>query len=105
MAIIFCGVLLVFIQSENGGRLSWCFFIGLIATLTSLATRIKYANSISMVLIVVSFFLYMRIFIAWQTYLNLYPYKTFFTDGYRDGDYTWELYEYDHNYDEDKFYR
>ncbi len=105
MAIIFCGVLLVFIKSENGGRLSWCFFIGLIATLTSLATRIKYANSISMVLIVVSFFLYMRIFIAWQAYLNLYPYKTFFTDGYRDGDYTWELYEYDHNYDEDKFYR
>ena len=38
-------------------------------------------------------------------YLNLYPYKTFFTNGFRSGDYSWENYEYNHEYDNDKFCR
>ena len=105
MALAFCGVLLFFIRSENGGRLSWCFLIGIIAVLTTLATRDRGLNGVGILLIVVNLFLYMRIFNSWQIYLNLYPYKTFFTNGYREGDYSWDNYEYDHNYDYDKFYR
>ena len=35
----------------------------------------------------------------------LYPYKSFFTNGIRKGDSIEMKYEYDHNYDYDKFYR
>lgn len=49
--------------------------------------------------------LYVRVYFAWQNYNNLYPYKTFLTNGYRVPDYSWERYEYDHGYDQDKFYR
>ena len=56
-------------------------------------------------LIFVALLLYLRIFFAWQTYMNLYPYKTFLTNGHREGDPVWEQYEYDENYDKDKFYR
>ena len=41
----------------------------------------------------------------WQDYLNLYPYKTFLTNGYRQGDYSHKHYEYDARYDTDKLYR
>ena len=35
----------------------------------------------------------------------LYPYKTFLTDGHRQGDNIYDEFEYDTNYYEDKFYR
>jgi hypothetical protein len=36
MAFCFCAILLFFIRSENGGRLSWFYMIGVIATITYL---------------------------------------------------------------------
>lgn len=104
-ALIFCGILLFFVKSENGGRLSWYYMVGIISTLTYIATWQRQVANTAMVLIFVSLFLYVRIYNSWQVYLNLYPYKTFFSNGYREGDYSWQHYEYDHNYDVDKFYR
>lgn len=53
-------------------------------------------------LVLMLFALFMRILLAWGILLS--PYKTFLTDGVRDGDYIWEFYEYDHEYDKDKLY-
>ena len=106
MALIFCGILLLFVRSENGGRLSWYYLIGIIATITSICTyKTNIQNKIPIFLIGLSLFLYIRIYTGWQVFLNLYPYKTFFTNGVRSGDYSWENYEYNHEYDNDKFCR
>ena len=106
MALVFCGILLLFVRSENGGRLSWYYMIGIIATITSICTyKTNIQNKIPIFLIGLSLFLYIRIYTGWQVYLNLYPYKTFFTNGVRVGDYSWENYEYNHEYDNDKFCR
>ena len=104
-ALIFCGILLFFVKSENGGRMSWFYMIGIISTLTYIATWELRVTKSAIVIIIVCFFLYVRVYNSWQIYHNLYPYKTFFTNGYREGDYSWKNYEYDHNYDIDKFYR
>ena len=103
IALIFCATLLIFIRSENGGRLAWYFMIGVIATLTLLATRKRKVSYYGVGLIIMSFLLYIRIIYAWGVLLT--PYKTFLTDGIREGDYIEEKYEYDHNYDTDKMYR
>lgn len=103
--LVFCGILLFFVKSENGGRLSWYYMIGVISTLTYIANWQRRLANTAVVLIFVSLFLYVRVYNSWQLYLNLYPYKTFFTNGYREGDYCWQHYEYDHQYDRDKFYR
>ena len=106
MSLVFCGILLLFVRSENGGRLSWYYMIGIISTITSICTYKKnIQNKIPIFLIGMSLFLYIRIYTGWQVYLNLYPYKTFFTNGVRTGDYSWENYEYNHEYDNDKFCR
>lgn len=102
-ALIFCGILLFFVRSENGGRLSWYYMIGIISTLTYIATWQRRVSNNAVALIALSFFLYLRILTAWGVYL--YPYKTFFTDGVRDGDRIYLRYEYDHRYATDKFYR
>lgn len=104
MALIFCAILLFFIKSENGGRLSWFYMIGLICSITNILISNKKIIPITLICLV-CVFLYLRVYIGWQKYLNLYPYKTFFTNGYREGDYSFENYEYDHNYVIDKFYR
>jgi hypothetical protein len=103
MALTFCGILLFFIKSENGGRLSWFYMIGIISTLTYLFTYKRKVNFKILSLLAVSLFLFIRILVSWG--IQLYPYKTFFTDGFRNGDIIYEHYEYDHGYDKDKFYR
>jgi putative capsular polysaccharide biosynthesis protein len=103
-ALIFCGILLLFIRSENGGRLGWFFIIALISTLTTIFSQPfskEILNRIIMYFVVL--FLYFRIVIAWGVLLS--PYKTFFTDGVREGDFIYERYEYDTNYAKDKFYK
>lgn len=106
MSLLFCGILLLFVRSENGGRLSWYYMIGIISTITSICTyKINIKNKVPLFLIGLSLFLYLRIYTGWQVYLNLYPYKTFFTNGFRAGDFSWENYEYNHEYDKDKFCR
>jgi hypothetical protein len=103
MAFGFCAILLFFIRSENGGRLSWFYMIGVIATMTYLFSGKKRINDMSITLVIVSLFLYIRILSYWG--ISLYPYKTFFSNGIRENDFIEEIYEYDHNYDVDKFYR
>ena len=104
IALAFCAILLLFIRSENGGRLSWYFLYGLIFSLTQLSTT-NYGKKIkmSLQLSIVSFILFLRILTSWG--VLLYPYKTFFTNGHRENDYIFERYEYDYNYDKDKFYK
>lgn len=104
IALAFCVILLLFIRSENGGRLSWYFLYGLIFSLAQLSTT-NYGKKIkmSLQLSIVSFVLFLRILTSWG--VLLYPYKTFFTNGHRENDYIFERYEYDYNYDKDKFYK
>lgn len=107
MALVFCGMLLFFICSENGGRLSWYYMIGIISTLTYLCTQSERKPLLAPMMIVVSLLLYVRVYMAWQTppLNNLYPYKTFLSNGVRANDYSWENWEYDHMYDINKLYR
>lgn len=102
-ALVFCGILLFFVKSENGGRLAWYYMIGIISTMTYIATWQQRVTYHAMAIIVLSFILYMRIVITWGVLLS--PYKTFFTDGARKGDFIYNKFEYDHHYAADKFYR
>ena len=102
IALLFCAVLLFFVKSENGGRLSWFFMIGILATLSrmDILERVKGYRPI---VITLCLFLFLRILTSWDILLS--PYKSFLTDGFREGDYIHENFEYDQNYDLDKFYR
>lgn len=104
MAIAFCAILLLFVRSDNGGRVAWHYMIGLIATITYIARNTEY-HIIRSGLTFLCLFLFLRIFNAWQLDNALYPYKTFFTDGHRDPDAIHAYYEYDPQYDRDKFYK
>lgn len=103
MALTFCLVLLFFIKNENGGRLSWYYMIGVISTITYLCTYTRRNMKLANMMVIVSFFLFLRIVNQWG--IMLYPYKTFFTNGFRKDDVIEAQYEYDHNYDRNKFYR
>lgn len=107
MALVFCAIILFFIRSENGGRLSWYYIIGIISTITYICTQGDRRQVFGPMMIAVSLLLYVRVYMAWQTppLTNLYPYKTFLSDGVRDNDYSWRYYEYDHMYDFNKLYR
>jgi hypothetical protein len=71
--------------------------------MTYIATWKQRVTNNTAVLIALSFFLYLRILTAWGTLVS--PYKTFFTDGVREGDVIYTKYEYDPYYANDKFYR
>lgn len=102
-ALMFCGILLFFVKSENGGRISWYYMIGVVSTLTYIATWQQRITNNAVAIIVLSFFLYLRILTAWGVLLS--PYKTFYTNGVRKGDFIYVNYEYDQRYAVDKFYR
>ena len=106
---IFCIILLLFIRSSDGGRIAWYFTVGIIYTVTRICAspknRFREPRVLSYIMIVVMLALYARVYFVWQDYNFLYPYKTFLSDGYRSPDYARERYEYDTNYDQDKFYR
>jgi len=103
MSLVFCGILLFFVKNENGGRLSWYYMIGIISTIAYLSTYSTKNVQQAFLMIIVCFFLFNRILTSWG--VQLYPYKTFFSNGIRPGDFIEEKYEYDHSYDYDKFYR
>lgn len=106
MALIFCGILLLFVRSENGGRLSWYYMIGIISTITLIGSHRYNIKTMGTFLILgISLFLYLRIYTGWQAYNYLSPYKSFLTNGYRDNDDIRKIYEYNYNYDSDKFCR
>ncbi len=108
-AWIFCAILLLFIRSSDGGRVAWFFTIGIIYTVTSICAsnknRFREPRTLSYIMIIIMMLLYVRIYVTWQNYNFLYPYKTCLTDGYRSPDFARERYEYDTNYDQNKFYR
>lgn len=99
----FCSILLLFVQSLNGGRLGWYYLIGVIATLSTICNGLKVKNQTKILVSLMSFILFARIVLQWGFMLS--PYKTFFTNGVRSYDPIYELYEYDENYAIDKFYR
>lgn len=104
MAFVFCAILLVFVRSENGGRIAWHYLMGIIASVTHLATSPQHKTSaLTGALLIMFSILFIRILFAWGVQIS--PYKTFFTDGYRDGDYIHNIYEYDSRYDIEKFYK
>ncbi len=118
MAWCFCAILLLFVKSEDGGRVAWFFTLGIIyiislictytqysANLTAIQSTVKNQKFMNFLIIVLMMGLYLRVYISWQPYNNLYPYKTFLTDGFRSPDFAREHYEYDYTYDLDKFYR
>ena len=96
--LIFCGTLLFFILSSDGGRLSWYSFIGIFAILPLLCTQ----NNMRIPILILTTILYLRILLEWNVLLS--PYKTFLTNGVREGDFIEEIYEYDQNYQHDKLY-
>lgn len=100
-SLFFCYILLLFTRSAQGGRLSWYFMIGILTLLTNLVHRTK--TQWRIILLFVSFFLFLRIANGWGILLS--PYKSFLTDGYRKGDVIHDKFEYDYKYDKDKFYR
>ena len=77
--------------------------IGIISTLTYFAVTKERSKSYRFSMIAVSALLFLRILLQWNS--MLYPYKTFFTNGHREGDRIYEMDEYDEQYDLDKFYR
>ena len=106
MALLFCAVLLIFSRSLNGGRLGWYYLIGLISTLSFIVPRSKHIMGQYFILAIFSCFLYLRILLfAWGPRGILYPYKSFFTNGVREGDWVHDKWEYDSRYDKDKLYR
>ena len=103
MAIMFCCILLLFCKSINGGRLCWPFMLGLICSLTELVNLSGRSSGKALSLIGLMFILYMRVLLGWG--VLLYPYKSFLTPGFRDGDFIYLENEYDQRYTNDKFYR
>ena len=103
IALTFCAILLLFVRSENGGRLGWFFMIGVFCTMSNICVNQNRVQSYGTLLVVVSFLLFFRILNAWG--VQIAPYKSFMTDGVRIGDVIHDKYEYDNNYDADKFYR
>ena len=105
MALCFCAILLVFTRSLNGGRLSWFYMIGVICTLSTLGSRRSIVDAYCMSLTGLMVALFIRVLLQWGALGTLYPYKSFFTNGHRAGDWVYNIYEYDPRYDVDKFYK
>ena len=99
--LMFCGILLFFCKSSDGGRIAWYCLLGVIVILERLC-RPKSAVPLKGFITIMCFVLFYRILSAWG--VLLYPYKTFLTPGIRQGDFIEELYEYDHTYYNDKLY-
>lgn len=99
--LMFCGILLLFCKSSDGGRIAWYGVMGIVIMLTSFCNKER-GITLKISLTFLFFILYLRILLAWGVLLS--PYKTFLTNGVREGDYIHESYEYDDNYERDKFY-
>jgi putative capsular polysaccharide biosynthesis protein len=99
--LMFCGLLLLFCRSSDGGRIAWYCTIGVMIMLTEFVSD-RNAQFLRGFVSLTMFVLYLRIINAWGILLS--PYKTFLTPGIRRGDFIREEYEYDYNYDADKFY-
>lgn len=103
IGILFCMVLALFCRSSDGGRVSWFFIIGLISTFSRSFASSGKLTLPGLGLIAVSAALYLRILTSWGGLLM--PYKSFFTNGVRSNDEIHRFFEYDRQYDKDKFYK
>ena len=99
--LMFCGILLLFCKSGDGGRIAWYSVMGIIIMLTQFC-KSKNTAGLRIFLTIMFFALYFRILYSWG--MLLYPYKTFFTNGVREGDDIYTKYEYDVKYADDKLY-
>lgn len=104
MAFLFCVILLLFVRSENGGRIAWIYMMGMIASITHISTHPQYRDvAFTGILLVMFTVLFLRILVLWDYRIS--PYKSFFSDGFRENDRIHEIYEYDPHYELDKFYK
>lgn len=101
IALLFTLVLTFFVRFTDGGRMSWYFFIGIAVTISQIC--ISGHKQHKWVIYCVLSVLFFRVLVSWGGLLS--PYKTCLSIGVRDKDAIWERYEYDHQYDNDKFYR
>ena len=99
--LMFCGILLSFCKSTDGGRIAWYCIIGVIVILERLC-RSRSAVLLKGFVTIMCFVLFCRILLSWGVLLS--PYKTFLTPGIREGDFIEDIYEYDHAYDKNKLY-
>lgn len=102
-SLMFFAIMLLFVTSSAAGRQTWFYMFGLIYTLNYVASLSSKMDGYNLGIYVITTLLFLRIVQSWGIFVS--PYKTFLTDGNRDGDHIHERYEYDHNYDVDKLYR
>ena len=102
-ALMFCFILFAFIQSSNSGRQSWYYIMGMIYTLSFLATQGEGFDQYAKMLYLVATLLFLRFVFNWGILIS--PYKTFLTKGHRQNDPVFQSFEYDEKYDDNKFYR
>lgn len=101
-SFLFCGFLLFFIQSSSAGRQCWYFMLGILCTLTNLATKKKGKSDFKFSLLLILTLLYLRVVVSWADLIS--PYYTFVVNNHYS--YSWQRnYEYDDTYAKDKFYR
>lgn len=103
LALAYCAIEIAFVRFGQGGRLGWFFFFGLIYTFSQQAYNLKAGRWLSVFIVTLSFLMFFRITYYWQPLLT--PYKTFLTNGYPCSMSTYEGFEYDWRYTNDKFYR
>lgn len=105
MTLVFCAILLIFMRSDNGGRLSWYYVIGPISMLSYIVYQRDERTLYTLFVLLLSFAMFFRVLYAWGQTGILYPYKTFLTPGHTGAEWVYEKYEYDFRYDTNKFYR
>lgn len=101
IGLAFCLLLMLFGRSTAGGRLGWYYLMGVIITLTKIATNTRMAETRNFI-VILSILLFVRMLNVMGPMVT--PYKTFFTRGHTIND-IYSYSEYDFNYDKNKFYR
>lgn len=101
IGLAFCLLLMLFGRSTSGGRLGWYYLMGVIMTLTQIATNTRMAGTRNFI-VILSILLFVRMLNVMGPMVT--PYKTFFTSGHTVDD-IYSYSEYDFNYDKNKFYR
>lgn len=102
IAFCFIFILTFFVRFSDGGRMSWFFMIGIACTAGEIISKMPKAHFLRYFTILIMLGLFFRIVIGWN--IALRPYKSFLTNGVKENDGVWEAFEYDHSYDNDKFY-
>ncbi|MDY6131325.1 MAG: EpsG family protein [Prevotella sp.] len=103
IALGFIFVLCFFVRFQDGGRMSWFYLIGVVCTIAEILAKEARGSYLRIVTLSFMAVLYLRVLTLWG--IQLSPYKTFLTNGIREGDVIEEMYEYDRNYSNDKLYR